>query len=390
MARRLLPVVACVAVFYAIFVPLRLVQHGTLWFERIGREFVQTAHTSSYISSLRWDTAVGYDGKYYLALAADPAHARDYMPGKAGIVYSRVGYPLVSFVAAGGSRSALPAAMLAVNVAAVLAGTLALAAWLVRRGLSPWFAALYGLYPGLIFAVFHDLTEPLAFGLVAAGFLLLTEQTPRRVAGAAAIFALAALTRETTVPFALAAAASVAVTRPHPRARAALRGALFAVATCAPLLVWRALVGAYTHETTQERSHTPQWYIPFHGLWTWRPLDGEHRLIVLTIVLPALVLAVGALVLLVRRRAVIPAALVVANVLLVVVYLPKTVYVDYESTSRAVIGVLVAALYCLPALRPRAGALRVALGVEAFAWSLAWYLLAAWKYGLPTIDRLTG
>lgn len=384
-ARRIAPVVACVAIFYAVFVPLRLVQHDVLWFVRIGRVFVHTAYTSSYISGLRADSRIGYDGKYYLALAGDPAHARDYMPGKAGIVYSRVGYPLVSYVAAGGSRAALPAAMLAVNLAAVLGGTIAIAAWLVRRRLSPWFAALYGLYPGVIFSVFFDLTEPLAFALVAAGVLLLTRPTPRRVAGAGAILAFAALTRETTVPFALAAAACIAFQRP----RRFVQGAAFAVATCAPLLVWRVLVGAYTHEATQERSHTPQWWIPFRGFWEWRPLDGEHRLILLTIVLPAALLGLAAIVLLVQRRLVVPAALLLANVLLVVVYLPKNVYIDYPAASRSVIGVLLAAIYCLPAVR-RGALLRVAVGAEALAWSLAWYLAVAWKYGLPTIRALTG
>jgi hypothetical protein len=384
--RRIAPVVASVAVFYAIFVPLRLVQHDVLWFVRIGRVFVHTSHTSSYISGLRADSRIGYDGKYYLALAGDPAHARDYMPGKAGIVYSRVGYPLVSYAAAGGSRAALPAAMLAVNLAAVLGGTLALALWLVRRRLSPWFAALYGLFPGVIFAVFFDLTEPLAFALVAAGFLLLTRPAPRRIAGAAAIFAFAALTRETTVPFALAAAACVAFHRPRRR----VQGVAFAVAACVPLLVWRALVGAYTHEATQERSHTPQWWIPFRGLWEWRPLDGEHRLILLTIVVPAVLLGLAALVLLAQRRLVIAAAVLLVNVLLVVVYLPKNVYIDYPAASRSVIGVLLAAIYCLPAVRGRGVVLRAAVGAEALAWSLAWYVLVAWKYGLPTIDALTG
>jgi hypothetical protein len=386
--RRIAPVVAVVAVFYAILVPLRLVQHDALWFEHVGREFVQTAHTSSYISGLRWDSEVGYDGKYYLAFAADPKHARDYMPGRAGVVYSRLGYPLVSWVAAGGSRAALPAAMLAVNIAAVLGGTLALAVWLVRRRVSPWFAALYGLYPGLIFCAFYDLTEPLAFALVIAGFLVLTRQTRARVVGAAALFAFAALTRESTVPFALAAAACVAVAHPRPRVAAWARGLAFAAATVVPLLVWRHIAGAYTHEATQERSHTPQWYVPFKGFLDWRPLDGEHRLILLTIVLPSLLLALGALVLLVRRRAVIAATLLLVNIVLVVVYLPKNVYIEYRAASRAVIGVLLAAIYCLPAVRAR-GVPRVTVAVEAVAWSLPCYLLIAWKYGLPTLDRLT-
>jgi len=45
---------------------------------------------------------------------------------------------------------------------------LALAFWLKRRGLSPWFALVYGLYPGLFIAMTLDLTEPLAYARLAA------------------------------------------------------------------------------------------------------------------------------------------------------------------------------------------------------------------------------
>ena len=122
MGRRVLPVLVCVAAFYAVFVSIRLEQHDALWFVHIGSHFLSAAHTSHVIRpSIGAQNALGYDGQYYFALAADPAHAHDYMDGQAGIVYSRVLYPVVARAASGGSVSALPYALLVVNLLAVLA-----------------------------------------------------------------------------------------------------------------------------------------------------------------------------------------------------------------------------------------------------------------------------
>ena len=83
--------------------------------------------------------------------------------------------------------------------------------------------------------------------------------------------------------------------------------------------------------------------------------------------------------------------------LLYVVFLPRSVYVDYGAAGRAGVGVVLAALYCVPAwwgrtepARGRATVVRRSLVVGgAFAWSLAWYLLAASHYGLPGMLLIT-
>ncbi len=392
--RRIAPMLVCVAVFYTALVAVRLEQHDISWFVHLGSGFVTASDTSHVISRLRWDGPVGYDGQYYFGVAADPAHAHDYMDGKAGLVYSRVLYPALAYVASFGSASALPYAMLAINLLAVGAGTLAVALWLRRRGLSPWLAALYGLYPGLIFTVFRDLTEPLAFALAAWAVLLFHTQSTRRLVAAAALFALAALTRETTLPFALAAAGCLAVAdrRRGLRVRSWRlwrRAALFASATCAPLLVWRVIVGAYLHQPTQETGHGWDWLVPLRGFWPGWPFDGQHRVILLTVVLPALFAAAGAIVLLRGSRARIAAALLLVNVLLYVVFLPRGVYLDYAAASRAAIGVVLASLYCLPAWWDASLRWRALVVGGAFAWSLAWFLFAAWRYGLPALDLIT-
>jgi hypothetical protein len=370
-------------------------QHDALWFVHVGHQFLTTSDSSDVIRpELGWQSRVGYDGQYYFGVAADPTHARDYMPGRAGIVYSRVLYPAVARTLSLGSIRALPYVLLIVNVLAAVVGTLAVALWLRRHGAPAWPAALFGLYPGLIFTVLRDLTEPLAFALTALAVLAYDGQRTRRLVLSATLFALAGLTRETVLPFALACAATLAVTDVRGagwrQPQAWRRAFLFAAAAIAPLLVWRGLVTAYVHEPTQETGGRG-WAVPFYGILSYWHWDPQHRLIVLTIVVPALAAAGGALVLLWRRLAPVAGMLLLVNVLLYVVFLPRSVEVDYGAAARAAVGVVLAALYCLPAWwgraepgRERAIVLRRSLVVGgSFAWSLAWYLLVASHYGLP-------
>ena len=381
-----------VVAFYSILVSARIEQHGVRWFVHLGSQFLATSTRSDVITpSLGAQSPIGYDGQYYYALAADPVHARYYMPGSAGYVYSRVLYPAAARAVSLGSADAIPYAMLAINLAAIGAGTLAVAFWLRARGAPAWPAALFGLYPGMIFCAFRDLTEPLAFALAALAVLAFDGRRTGRLVASASLFALAALTRETVVPFALAAAAALALAdglgRHNWRSiRVWGRSFFFVVGTCGPLLVWRAVVAAWVHEPTQETGGGG-WAIPFHGIGSYWPFDHQHRLIVLTVILPTLAVALAALFLF--RRAPVPAALLLANVLLYVVFLPGSVDVDYGAAGRAAIGVVLAALYCLPAWRPRGVVGLVAVGAGAFAWSVGWYLAVASHYGLDGFVLIT-
>lgn len=373
----------CVAAFYTAFISIRITQHDALWFVHIGSQFLASAHSSTVIGpKLQAQNALGYDGQYYFALAADPRHAHDYMQREAGIVYSRPIYSAVSRAASGGSVRALPWAMLIVNLVAVLAGTAAVGLWLSKRGLQPWAALLYGLFPGLVVTAFRDLTEPLAFALAAIAVLTF-DLARRRLVLSAALFALGVLTRETIVPFALAGAAALAL-----HDRRVPRAAAFAAATCGPLLAWRLVISFWLHEPTQEVGHERGWILPLHGIWSWWPFDGVHWVIVLTVTLPALAAGGGALFLLRRRSCVIAAGLLLVNVLLYVVWLPRAVEIDYSAASRAAVGIVLAALFCLPAwwgeLRARAPVV-----VGAFALSIGWYLIVAALFGFAGIDEIT-
>lgn len=380
----------CTGLLYGAIVGLDLSDKNAYWFVHVGKQSLTAATTSKRIvPSLGWQSPIGYDGQYYYFLALDPRHAKDYMAEKAGFIYARPVYPAFARAASLGSARRLPAAMLAVNLAAIAIGTLALALWLRARRFSPWFALLYAAYPGLIFCVARDLTEPLAFALVAVAFLVFDASRGSRIVASAALFALAGLTRETTLVFAAAAALTLAVKeREHglslrsPRAWA--RALPFLAATVAPLLVWREVVGRYVGAPTQENAgRGAHALVPFNGLTSYWPWHGQHLLIVGSVVVPALVSALVAAILLRRRAGVVAPLLVLANVAAFVVFLPGPIYVDYGAAGRAAISVVLASVYCLPALaRDSKGSVRLLRGATVL-WSPVWYFYIGLMLGLP-------
>src|SRR5439155_26362627 len=144
-------------------------------------------------------------------------------------------------------------------------GTLAVAFFLRIRGLPPWLALVYGLCPGMIFAVLRDLTEPLAYCLAAAGLVLFDPRSRKRLLGSSALFGLALLTRETVALFPeilaialLVGAGATASGWPDGlRIGNLARAATFAGIAFAPLFLWRHVVAIWLNTTSpqlQERS----------------------------------------------------------------------------------------------------------------------------------------
>jgi hypothetical protein len=292
------------------------------------------------------------------------------MDDKAGYVYGRPLLPLLAGVLGGGSVDVIPYTLLAIELLAVLAATLALALWLRARGTAPWWAILFGLYPGLVFTVFRDLTEPLAFAFVALAMLAVQR---RRVWLSAALFAAALLTRETTFPFALAGVAFAAL-----ETRSWRRPVAYLAAAFAPLLVWHEIVALWIGQKTQQGITL----VPFAGLLAWRPFDQQHNLILASVFVPSLAAALGAL--LILRRAPVYAGLVLLTTLLYVVLLRKQDYVDWAAAGRDAAPVVLATLYCL-GLRLRRGPFLAALAL----WSLPAYLVVAHHVDLPGLALMT-
>jgi hypothetical protein len=378
-----------VAVVYAVLLVPGLM-HDPRQFALIGSKFLHQGTTSTVIKpSFPTKNTTGYDGQFYLFLALDPKHGRDYIE-QPGIIYSRIGYPITARVLSAGNASVIPYMMVLVNLAAAVGGTLAIAFLLRRRGLRPSLAFLYGFFPGLLFAVIRDLTEPLAFCLAAAG-LAVFALSKKRLLGSAALFGLAMLTRETVALFpailtiALLVGAGTAITGLRERLRIVnvMRATAFAAIAFAPLFAWRHVVGIWLNTTSvQERpaggpaGGVVNSLVPFHAIAAQWPWSAEDVVDLLTVVLPAVVWAAIAIALL-RRKATVAPWFVLANVAVFVVFLPSSVAVEYISMGRAAIGIVLAVMIALPQatklLGEKSGIRFAALAL----WSLPYYLLVA-------------
>ena len=137
----------------------------------------------------------GYDGQFAYQIARDPLGASRFLDVPA-YRYQRILYPLVAWALALGQGALVPWALIAVNWLALVAGTWLTEEIVTGRGVSRWYALSYGLFAGLMMAVRLDLTEPLAYALAQAAVL---SYERGKLRGAAALLALAALAKETTL-----------------------------------------------------------------------------------------------------------------------------------------------------------------------------------------------
>jgi hypothetical protein len=112
----------------------------------------------------------------------------------------------LGWVASGGQRSAIPSALVGLTVIAVTGLAAVVALWLARRGANPIIGLSVVVLPGVLTNLTRVGPEALGTGLVVAGCLLWLGGARRGRLGAIALFAGAALCRETMllVPAALA------------------------------------------------------------------------------------------------------------------------------------------------------------------------------------------
>jgi hypothetical protein len=390
-------VAAIVAVFYSLLT-LPGLASNPYQFVNIGRQYYTKGTSSQAIKDARpIDDRIGYDGQFYYFLAVDPKHGRDYMDGP-GVIYSRIGYPMTARALSGGNAALIPYMMVLVNILAAVGGTLAVAFFLKRRGLPPAWALLYGLFPGLILSVLRDLTEPLAFGLAAAGLLAFNPRSKRRLLASAGLFGLAMLTRETVALFPailalglLLGVGTASGWRERLRWGNLARAVAFAELAFAPLFLWRHLLTTVVlpHTTTQESFAGAEHHVvegavgatlaalvPFHaiaGQWPWA---GEDVGNLFTVILPALLWA-GISIALLRRKLTLEPWFVLANVAVFVVFLPTPIAVDYGSLGRASIAVVLAALVTLPQAYSSLGERSRLLRGSLLLWSLpVWIAIA--------------
>ena len=350
------------------------VKFGTVLAERAGGDaVVELDPTYDYPENRDALDGTGYDGQYSYYLALDLENAKYYMDFSPGYRYSRILYPMAARALAAGQADAVPYTLILVNWLAIGAGTLALALWLRRRSCSPWLAAIYGFYPGLLHGLQRDLTEPLAYGLVAIAVLLFDYGGRRRVLWAGLFFGLAALTKQSTAVFALVYAASLVIRADRrglrERIASGWRDALVLLALAlGPIIAWsvylRLSLGPLKADYIEP--------LPFLGLIESRPWElGRQPPVIVTVVIPALMVSAVALRALRRHPKQPELHALLLNVLLFVVLLGGLVYSGgYVGVARNASGVVLAALLSVPYLRevaPESRLLRAAPVVLALA-----------------------
>ena len=294
----------------------------------------------------------GYDGQFAYQIARDPANGwtKTDVPAYR---YQRIGYPLAARVLALGNIDLIPWMLIAINVIALAAGTWCTEEILAHYGASRWYALAYGLNAGTLMGVRLDLTEPLAYGLAQAGVLLLLKN---RSNAAAMAFALAALTKETTLMFAAGAVLALAAQRDW---RQAIKVSVIAVT---PFVIWQVILHGWFGQFgvgSGGALATPFELIPLRGLWSIAAIDGRVFVLMAMIMLPLAV--IPALIGLWRtigdarrRRFDLPMWLLLINAA-VIVFTPQSTFREPLAMARFVVGLIAATLTYAAARRSKRG-----------------------------------
>jgi hypothetical protein len=148
------------------------------------------------------DITEGYDGQFVYYIARDPTTAATFIENGgdfAAYRFQRILLPALARVFAFGQTDWIPYALLLVNLVALGGGTALLERLLKHYGVSRWYALGYALSLGALGTVRLSLPETTAYALViAALYVLILRDKPL---WSAALFALAALSKETTLLF---------------------------------------------------------------------------------------------------------------------------------------------------------------------------------------------
>lgn len=338
----------------------------------VGSQFASRAAAGSPIRAPLTDasvTDVGYDGQAYYYIAVAPSSAACCLDNPA-YRYSRIAYPLMARALALGNPGLVPWAMLAINLVAISVTVALLAGWLRRKGLSGWWALVYGFYPGLFQAFQLDVTEPLAYALVAAAVFILEFGGRRRLLWAGLLFGLAALTRETTLVFPAIYALATVLRAGGGLPRRLGAGAVVALLAAVPVVAYKAVLTA-RFGTAGIGSMACS---PLAGLFSFQPFEAHHWIQLVCEAVPATLVAALAIYRLARGPRSPEIAAYLLNYLFLVLLLQRASYATYIDSGRIQSGVVLAAIFALPALM---GAGRAAAGsTRGRPWMLAAFALA--------------
>lgn len=177
----------------------------------------------------------GYDGQFNYYIARDPSTAAHYIDVPA-YRFQRILLPGIGWLLSFGNPALIPYIFLFVGMISLAAGTALTERLLVEHGVSRWYALAYGLTIGTFGSARLSLPEPLAYALALGGVWLFLRE---RWLWSAALFALAALARETTL---LIPAACGLYLLQQRKWRVAIP---FGLITLVPFAIWQGIL--YTH-----------------------------------------------------------------------------------------------------------------------------------------------
>ena len=193
----ILAAVAALAAVAFVLLRMAVAGHGNIAsFIIVGKGHVDRATLAHGVPVF---PVVGYDGQFYYRLAIDPlawAHQAFGVTFDVPYRISRIGYPTLAWLLAGGHAFLVPVSLVAANVLA-LAVAVGCAAGLARdAGRSGAWGLLVAGYWGFLWTMARDLTELVAAAALLAGLLAIRR---RHFAIAGLLLAIAVLSKETAL-----------------------------------------------------------------------------------------------------------------------------------------------------------------------------------------------
>ncbi len=294
----------------------------------------------------------GYDGQFAYQIARDPANGWTKIDVPA-YRYQRIVYPIAARVLALGSVDLIPWTLIAINVAALIGGTWFTEKILAHYQANRWYALVFGLNAGLLMAVRLDLAEPVAYALAQWGVLLLLQDRSRWAAFA---FALAVLTKETTLVFVAGVAVTYLIDR---RGRKLIE--LIAI-SIVPFAIWQLILLKWFGQFglgSGGALATPFEIIPLRGLWSIAAIDGRVFLLIAAITLPLAVIPMLIAFRLVwhdarTKKFDLAAALLLLNAF-IILFTPQSTFREPLAMARFVVGLIAATLTYAAARKSKRG-----------------------------------
>jgi hypothetical protein len=273
--RRLVGPALAGGVLGALFLLVVLAQGGfsATWPFSVGERFGLAGELAERGVPAAVQPGVGYDGQWYLALATDPL-LRDGIAAHFDNPRYRAGRPLqawAGWLLAAGRPGLIPAALLAVGPLAAALGAAATAGVATAFGRSRWWGPAFVLVPGVAVGIAAATSEPLALALAVLGVALLLADRP---VAAGVAFAGAALTKESYLAFAVAAAIHLLLEpstagRGWRRGRLARAGMVLLPGLAGLVVWWVYLVGRLPAVPGQADNAGSALGVPFSGWVGW-------------------------------------------------------------------------------------------------------------------------